>query len=60
MQAGLAEIVSLVEVHVGQDGELPAGLDESGTCGQHERRPILLVLERFSIESTNTIPACHI
>ena len=44
VQAGLPEIVSHVEVHVGKDGELPAGLDKPGTCGQHQRRPIVLVL----------------
>ena len=45
MEAGLPKIVPRVEVHVGEDGELPAGLDESGTRGQHERRPIVLILQ---------------
>ena len=49
MKAGLPKIVSRVEVHVGEDGELPAGLDESGTRGQHERRPIVLILVQIHI-----------
>ena len=43
MQAGLSELVPHVEVHVGEDGELPAGLDEAGAGGQHERRPVVAV-----------------
>ena len=52
MEAGLAELVPHVEVHVGQDGELPAGLDKAGTGGQHERRPVVVVLEESFIKLT--------
>ena len=44
VKASLPEIVPGVEVHVGQDGELPAGFDKAGARGQHEGRSIVPVL----------------
>ena len=44
VKAGLPEVVPGVEVHVGQNGELPAGFDKAGARGQHEGRSIVPVL----------------
>ena len=45
VKAGLPEVVPGVEVHVGQDGELPAGLNKAGARRQHEGRSIVPVLK---------------